>query len=110
MKQLTSTFACLILATVTFAQQSPWTSLFDGKTLNGWKRLAGTAEYTVENGAILHRIFGHTGDAFPTGECLSIEQGGPGGLLCKSYSGQDQTSKREDELFHVMKVIKKPRR
>ena len=28
-------------------------SLFDGKTLNGWKRLAGTADYKVENGAIV---------------------------------------------------------
>lgn len=37
-----------------FAQKSGkgWTSLFDGKTLNGWKKLSGNAEYTVENGAI----------------------------------------------------------
>ena len=29
-----------------------WQSLFDGKTLKGWKQLTGTAEYKVENGAI----------------------------------------------------------
>ena len=30
-----------------------WQSLFDGKTLKGWKQLTGTAEYKVENGAIV---------------------------------------------------------
>jgi 3-keto-disaccharide hydrolase len=30
-----------------------WINLFDGKTLNGWKRGAGNAEYHVENGAIV---------------------------------------------------------
>src|SRR5688572_7127203 len=28
-------------------------SLFDGKTLNGWKQLTGSAIYTVENGMIV---------------------------------------------------------
>ena len=35
------------------AQQTGWKNLFDGKTLNGWKRLAGTANFTVEKGAIV---------------------------------------------------------
>src|ERR1700694_5316478 len=30
-----------------------WQTLFDGKSLNGWKRLTGTADYKVENGAIV---------------------------------------------------------
>jgi|SRR6218665_295413 len=29
-----------------------WTNLFDGKTLNGWKKVAGEAEYKIEDGAI----------------------------------------------------------
>lgn len=29
-----------------------WTNLFDGKTLNGWKKLSGFADYKVEDGAI----------------------------------------------------------
>jgi Domain of Unknown Function (DUF1080) len=29
-----------------------WTNLFDGKTLNGWKKLAGNADYAIENGSI----------------------------------------------------------
>ena len=33
--------------------QKVWTNLFDGKTLNGWKRLAGTANFSVENGVIV---------------------------------------------------------
>ena len=30
-----------------------WVNLFDGKTLNGWKILAGTAKYQVEGDAIV---------------------------------------------------------
>ncbi|MCF6311930.1 MAG: DUF1080 domain-containing protein [Verrucomicrobiales bacterium] len=30
-----------------------WVDLFDGKTLNGWHRVSGKAEYTVEDGAIV---------------------------------------------------------
>ncbi len=29
-----------------------WTNLFDGKSLNGWKKVAGTAEYIIDNGMI----------------------------------------------------------
>jgi hypothetical protein len=30
-----------------------WTSLFNGKNLNGWKQMTGSAGYTVENGMIV---------------------------------------------------------
>lgn len=46
----------LILLTVTAAGQAPekgWKNLFDGKSFAGWKKLAGTAEYKIENGAIV---------------------------------------------------------
>ena len=33
--------------------ETGWTSLFDGKTLNGWKQLGGTATYAVSNGEIV---------------------------------------------------------
>jgi hypothetical protein len=33
--------------------QSGWTDLFDGKTLSGWKRIVGSAQYSVEQGAIV---------------------------------------------------------
>jgi len=39
-------------------------SLFDGKTLNGWKRLAGTAEYKAEDGAIVGTNVATSGNTF----------------------------------------------
>jgi len=41
-----------------------WQSLFDGKTLTGWKRLAGTADYKVENGAIVGTTVAGSGNTF----------------------------------------------
>ncbi|MGB0993702.1 MAG: 3-keto-disaccharide hydrolase [Akkermansiaceae bacterium] len=34
-------------------ESAGWTSLFDGKTLNGWERKNGTANYVVKQGAIV---------------------------------------------------------
>lgn len=54
MKLTLSFFACLLFCFFSIAQQkSSWIRLFDGKTLNGWKRAVGSAEYSVENGAIV---------------------------------------------------------
>jgi len=52
-----------ILFTCSLLAQS-WTPLFDGKSLNGWKRLAGTAEYTVEDGAIVGTNVPNSGNTF----------------------------------------------
>src|SRR5438309_2152277 len=41
-----------------------WTNLFDGKTLKGWKRLAGTANYSVENGMIVGSTVEGSGNTF----------------------------------------------
>jgi hypothetical protein len=47
-------FAILILAAATSIQaQNGYTNLFDGKTVNGWKRIVGSGEYTVENNMIV---------------------------------------------------------
>ncbi|WP_276501725.1 3-keto-disaccharide hydrolase [Terrimonas pollutisoli] len=35
------------------AQKNGWQSLFDGKTLKGWKQMTGSAPYAVENGQIV---------------------------------------------------------
>ena len=44
----------LFISTASLSQtNNGWQQLFDGKTLKGWKKLAGTAEYKVENGAIV---------------------------------------------------------
>ena len=49
--------SCLLLLLVSLAfgvfAQSGWTSLFDGKTLKGWKQLNGKAKYEVVNGTIV---------------------------------------------------------
>lgn len=53
MKKLLFT-GLITLAGCTLLAQSTdgWTDLFDGKTLNGWKKLSGNAEYKVEDGMI----------------------------------------------------------
>ena len=61
-KQSILTLAGLILASSLIAQS--WTPLFDGKTLNGWKKLAGAAEYTVEAGAIVGTNVPNSGNTF----------------------------------------------
>ena len=53
----------LLLTLITFSltayAQNGWTSLFDGKTLNGWKRMAGIADYQADHGMICGRtVFG----------------------------------------------------
>ena len=63
------TLAALAFTTFGFAQrvqqqQPNWTSLFDGKTLDGWHKLAGTAEYKVEDGAIVGSTAAGSGNTF----------------------------------------------
>jgi hypothetical protein len=55
-------FAAFIFPTKSKAQSSP--ELFDGKTLKGWKRLAGTADYKVEDGAIVGTTVLNSGNTF----------------------------------------------
>lgn len=52
MKQITTLFF-LLIALNSGAQSNNWQSLFDGKTLKGWRQLTGSATYTVENGMIV---------------------------------------------------------
>jgi len=44
-------FFSLFISSTIFSQG--WQSLFDGKTLNGWKLMTGKAEYKVEGGIIV---------------------------------------------------------
>lgn len=41
-----------------------WITLFDGKTLNGWEQRNGTAEYRVEDGAIVGRTVNGSPNSF----------------------------------------------
>jgi hypothetical protein len=44
--------------------KSGWQDLFDGKTLSGWTRLAGTADYKAENGNIVGTTVVNSGNSF----------------------------------------------
>ena len=41
-----------------------WINLFDGKTFNGWKKITGSAEYKIENGAIVGITVPNTPNTF----------------------------------------------
>jgi len=55
MKKLFCTLVVLLTVTqlVTAQSNEGWTSLFDGKTLNGWKKITGSADYKIEGDAIV---------------------------------------------------------
>jgi hypothetical protein len=46
------------------SQNTGWQNLFDGKTFAGWKKLAGTSEYKIENGAIVGITVPNTPNTF----------------------------------------------
>jgi hypothetical protein len=47
---------------------TPWTSLFDGETLNGWHQKGGIAKYTVRDGAIIGSTVHDTPNSFLTSD------------------------------------------
>jgi hypothetical protein len=53
MKNRFITAIIFFIAHTAIAQSNGWTNLFDGKTLNGWKKVAGSAGYAIDNGTIL---------------------------------------------------------
>ncbi|MBL7734148.1 MAG: DUF1080 domain-containing protein [Chitinophagaceae bacterium] len=58
----------LLFSIPSHAQEAGWTSLFDGKTFNGWKKLAGNAEYQIENGVIIGVTVNNEPNTFLTTE------------------------------------------
>lgn len=56
-------FATIFVASSTKAQKG-FTSLFDGKTLNGWKQKTGSANYSVENGMIVGSTVANSPNSF----------------------------------------------
>lgn len=53
MKKLSCLLFTIASAAVATAQSGGWTNLWDGKTLNGWNKITGSAEYKIEDGAIV---------------------------------------------------------
>ncbi|ATL45987.1 hypothetical protein COR50_01750 [Chitinophaga caeni] len=56
--------AALMVALGTTAQQAKWTSLFNGKNLDGWKKLGGKATYVVQNNEIIGKTVTGTPNTF----------------------------------------------
>ena len=55
---------CLINSLCLTAQSNTSVSLFDSKTLHGWKVLAGTSKFSVENGVIVATTVLNSGNTF----------------------------------------------
>jgi len=55
--------SCFIL-TGSCQPADEWTNLFDGKSLNGWQKVAGDAEYKIEDGAIVGITVANTPNTF----------------------------------------------
>jgi hypothetical protein len=53
-----------LLALPAIAAEAEWTTLFNGKNLDGWKRHSGTAEYRVEDGAIVGKTVAGSPNTF----------------------------------------------
>ncbi len=76
MKKATfSTLLCSVLATVLIVgcaeapkDETPWISLFDGETLNGWVQKGGEATYEVRNNTIVGTTVHDTPNSFMTSE------------------------------------------
>jgi len=65
MKKYIVIFVALLLTLDGLAQSDGWVSLFDGKTLNGWKASEHPATFTVADGAIV--VFGERAHLFYEG-------------------------------------------
>jgi len=70
MKRILIVAACISIVLGAKSQKSGWTNLFDGKTLAGWKKIAGTAPYEVRDGAIV----GITDPASPVNSFIVTEK------------------------------------
>jgi hypothetical protein len=70
MKRFLVASACISMLLSVNGQQKGWTSLFDGKSLKGWKKIAGTAPYEITDGAIV----GITDPASPVNSFIVTEK------------------------------------
>ena len=64
MKKNILTAAVFLMTISCSAQPGRWQNLFDGKTLKGWMRLAGKANYSVENGMVVGTTVPNSGNTF----------------------------------------------
>lgn len=64
MTKFISLSICIFFLLSFSSAQNGWTNLFDGKSLNGWKKLAGNADYKIINGAIVGITVPNTPNTF----------------------------------------------
>lgn len=70
-KLILNILLCLVVITSCDQEpkdETPWISLFDGETLNGWSQLGGTANYTVRDNGIVGSTVHNTPNSFMTSE------------------------------------------
>jgi hypothetical protein len=53
MKKQIFILIAMLVAVATSAQEPQWQNLFNGKNLKGWTKLNGTAEYKIQDNAIV---------------------------------------------------------
>ena len=103
-KFLSILFIISILSFSSFAQKEKWTSLFDGKTLKGFKQLGGKAKYSVRNGEIVGTTVKETPNSFLCTESdygdfileleLKVADGMNSGIQFRSLSSPDYQNGR----------------
>lgn len=61
-----SILTAALMAAASFQVQAEdgWVNLFNGKDLEGWEQHSGTAEYRVEDGAVVGKTVPNTGNSF----------------------------------------------
>ncbi|MFN4145512.1 MAG: DUF1080 domain-containing protein [Runella sp.] len=95
----------LISYSISHAQpKTQWKSLFDGKTLKGWKQLNGQAKYEVKDGMIVGTAVANTPNSFLTTEqdygdfifeCeVNVDEGLNSGIQFRSLSKPDYQNGR----------------
>jgi hypothetical protein len=95
-KKSTLLLSFLLLSAGLFAQKPNWQSLFDGKTLKGWKQLGGQARYDVKDGVIVGSAVIGTPNSFLTTEAsygdfifeceVNVDEGLNSGIQFRSLS------------------------
>ena len=115
MKRILMTMVC-VAALAACAVEPGFTSLFDGKTLEGWTLNGGSAEYAVENGEITGRcVPGTPGNTFL---CTAKEyenfifkvefrcEGGNSGIQFRSSTREDGNLKHGTRVYGYQAEIR----
>lgn len=63
-RNLIAALLLVIITNLAAQNKKEWIDLFDGKSLNGWKKVAGAAEYSIDDGAILGVTVPNTPNTF----------------------------------------------